>query len=130
MPLGGHFQATTSPAAVRPEVSYLMSLSRRCHLGKEDQAPCVWILRVALDGPPPGTLLAATGGPYAWQEHAWFQGGGRQLFLTGPVLCAQVFEVHAGPVRGERLHHRLFPPRAEQPEQAVAGLAPKRLQGV
>ena len=47
-----------------------------------------------------------------------------------PMLCAQVFEVHAGPVRGERLHHHLLPLRAEQPEQAIATLAPERLQGV
>ena len=59
-----------------------------------------------------------------------FSDGRSVIFETASVLCAQVFEAHAGPVRGERLHHRLLPLWAEQPEQAVPGLAPEHLQGV
>lgn len=52
------------------------------------------------------------------------------MVTTESVLGAQVFEVHAGPARGERLRPRLLPPWAEQPEQAVPALAAERLPGV
>lgn len=46
------------------------------------------------------------------------------------VFVLQVPESYAGPVRGKRLHSHLLPPRADQSEQTVIGLAPRRLQGV
>lgn len=73
----------------------------------------------ATEGPPRGAAM----------------GGGLFGFTVArgwPVTAVlpQVPEAHAGPARAERLHRRLLPLRAQQPEQAVAALAAGRLPGV
>lgn len=68
--------------------------------------------------------------PPSWGEPVWFNSSGRATVTPESVLGAQVSEVRAGPACGKRLHPRVLPLRAEQPEQAVPALAAERLPGV